>query len=183
MKNEHGLTQQQERFAQEVASGKSQAEAYRIAYPRSSQWKQSTVHQKASTLMANRKVLERVAALQRSAAEKSVLSAERTLNEVARIAYADISGIVNSDGSFKRLHELDAETRAAVSSFKIDKDGVIEYRFWNKSDALEKAMKHLGLYAQDNKQASGGLCELFAALGGNVFGPVANPAEVKDEEE
>jgi phage terminase small subunit len=183
MKNEHGLTQQQERFAQEVASGKSQAEAYRIAYPRSAQWKQSTVHQKASTLMANGRVLERASALQRSAAEKSVLSAERTLNEVAMIAYADISGIVNSDGSFKRLHELGAETRAAVSSFKIDKDGVIEYRFWNKSDALEKAMKHLGLYAQDNKQASGGLRELFAALGGNVFGPVSNPAEVKDEEE
>lgn len=183
MKNEHGLTPQKERFAQEVASGKNQSEAYRVAYPRSVNWTPATVHNKSSSLMADGKVLARVVALQRLAAEKSVLTAERTLNEVARIAYADILGIVNPDGSFKRLHELDAATRAAVSSFKIDKDGVIEYRFWNKTEALEKAMKHHGLYEKSNKQVGDSIRDLFAALGGKVWGPVDNPAEVPDEEE
>ena len=37
------LTPKQEKFAQEVASGKSQADAYREAYPKSKKWKDETL--------------------------------------------------------------------------------------------------------------------------------------------
>ena len=90
--------------------------------------------------------------MQAEAAQKAGLKAERVLEEVARLAHSDIAGIMTEDGKVKLPHELDPTTRAAVASFKIDEYGRIEYKFWDKNTALEKAMKHLGLYEKDNAQ-------------------------------
>ena len=54
------LTHQQERFALGVASGRSQAEAYREAYPKSRAWKDPAVHVNASKLMVDTKVRLRI---------------------------------------------------------------------------------------------------------------------------
>ncbi len=53
------LTPKQEKFAQSVASGKSQADAYRMAY-NAENMKEETVWSNASVLMANNKVSARV---------------------------------------------------------------------------------------------------------------------------
>lgn len=53
------LTSKQEKFAQEIASGKSQAEAYRTAYD-AKNMSANTIHSKASILMSNDKVRARV---------------------------------------------------------------------------------------------------------------------------
>jgi len=50
------LTQKQERFVQELIKGKSQREAYRIAYPSSKKWKDNVVDVKALELLKNGKV-------------------------------------------------------------------------------------------------------------------------------
>ena len=57
------LTNQQEVFAQEVVKHGNQSEAFRVAYPRSRAWKVESVWSKASELMANVKVQERVSEL------------------------------------------------------------------------------------------------------------------------
>jgi phage terminase small subunit len=57
------LTHRQETFAQLVASGKSQSEAYRLAYPKSQRWKDQSVWAKASALMQADKVSIRVDAI------------------------------------------------------------------------------------------------------------------------
>ena len=80
------------------------------------------------------------------------MNTEQTIREVARLAFSDPRNIVNLDGSIKRLHELDADTAAAVASYEVDKDGVIKYKFWDKNSALEKAAKVQGLYEKDNDQ-------------------------------
>lgn len=169
------LTAPQEAFARHVASGMSQAEAYRQAYPKSRKWKQEAVHVAGAKLMANGSVLERVRELQAAAAEQSTLDKAKVLTEIAQLAHSDIAGIMHPDGRVKLPHELDKATRAAVASFKIDEFGRIEYKFWDKNAALEKAAKHLGLYEKDNKQKVDPLLSLLQGLGGNVIGPVADP--------
>jgi len=47
-----GLTPQQDKFAQGVAEGKSQAEAYRAAYPKSEKWQPASIHKRAMRLHA-----------------------------------------------------------------------------------------------------------------------------------
>jgi phage terminase small subunit len=83
-----------EKFAQELAKGKSQVEAYRLAG-----FKPNESH--ASRLVANGKVAERVAELKAVAAEKAAVTA------------ADIARQLDEDREFARQLEAPA---AAVSA-------------------------------------------------------------------
>ena len=169
--NEHGLTAQQEAFAVAVAAGASLSDAYRKAYPRALKWKQEHVHVKASEMASSAKVQRRIAALRAAAEKLSTLEAARVLDEIAKLAHSDVSGIMHPDGRVKLPHELDAVTRAAVASFEIDATGRIKYRFWDKNVALEKAARHLGLYEKDNQQKTDPLQSLLDSLEWKVIGP------------
>ncbi len=152
-KNEHGLTPQQERFAQELSKGMSQSAAYRIAYPKSVKWKSEAVNVAGAKMMAIGSVSGRVAALRAVVADKAELDAAEIIREIRRVAVSDIAGIMHTDGRVKLPHELDPATRAAVASFKIDEYGRIEYKFWPKTTALDQAAKIKGLYELDNEQS------------------------------
>lgn len=80
------VTPRQEKFAQEVANGHSQAEAYRIAYPKSQLWKDEAVWSMASKLMRN--VSQRVDELRAALAEKALWSREQSVNVLSEIASA-----------------------------------------------------------------------------------------------
>ena len=82
------LTPAQEAFAQLVAAGKSQSEAYRTAYPRASGWKASSVWEKASTLMANVKVQSRVEQIRAELAERGLWSREQSARALIEIVQA-----------------------------------------------------------------------------------------------
>ena len=53
------LTRPQEIFAQEIVKGKSQREAYIIAYPEKKKWKENSIDSCASSLFKNPKVRQR----------------------------------------------------------------------------------------------------------------------------
>jgi hypothetical protein len=49
--------------------------------------------------------------------------------------------------------KLDDATAAMISAIEVDADGrLTRIRLWDKNAALEKAMKHLGLYNRDDTQ-------------------------------
>ena len=80
------------------------------------------------------------------------LSTERLCLEVGRLAFSDPRRIMHADGRMKLPHELDDDTAAAISSFKMDVDGNIEYKFWDKNSAQERAAKINGAFERDNAQ-------------------------------
>ena len=49
---------------------------------------------------------------------------------------------------------MSPDVRACIASMDFDRDTgrVTKIRFWDKNAALEKAMKHHGLYERDNDQ-------------------------------
>ena len=126
-----------------------------------------------SRMLRNVKVKQLLDERQVEIAAKLQLDTERTLQEVARIAFADPRKLVK-DGRFLNLDELDDDTAAAIASCEVDKDGVIKYKFWDKNSALERASKIQGLFAKDNKQKADPLADLLGALSGNVFKPVSD---------
>ena len=75
------ITPKQEKFAQEVASGKSQADAYRAAF-NCAKSKPETVQANASRLMANSTVAARVSELRGMIADRLAISNERILREI-----------------------------------------------------------------------------------------------------
>jgi phage terminase small subunit len=82
------LTAQQEAFAQALASGESQAEAYRIAYPRSVNWKDQTVWSNASRLASASKVKARVAEIRQPILDELEVSYSGQVQIYRRLAAA-----------------------------------------------------------------------------------------------
>lgn len=85
MRNEHGLTPQQETFAVGLAAGEKQTDAYRAAYPRLKA-SAKTIAEKASRLAADSRVQARVKGL----LAKTVVAHDK-LAEIATREWSDIS--------------------------------------------------------------------------------------------
>ena len=82
------LTPMQELFAQNVASGKSQSASYRLAYPKSVKWGDSSVWVNAAKLMAIAHVSLRVDALKAELAEKALWKREDSVRELMAVINA-----------------------------------------------------------------------------------------------
>lgn len=141
------LTAQREKFAQGVASGLSQSDAYRAAYPKSKKWKDTAVHREASVMAGIPMVSQRIAELAKAVADKVGLTMEKTLREVGRVSYFDPRKLYDDKGNLKNPSEWDDETAAAISH--IGRNGPVPF---DKNAALEKGMKHFGLFKKDNEQ-------------------------------
>jgi hypothetical protein len=83
------------------------------------------------------------------------LTADRTIEEIRRVALSDIGFLYDEQGRFKPLRDIPPEHRACIASVKTTKqnltsgDGkqedVIEVKLWNKVGALDLAARHHGL--------------------------------------
>lgn len=88
--------------------------------------------------------------------ERTMISADRVLREIACVAFADLESIFcPTTGNLQRPAEMKEEDRRAISSIKVvTKNGkqndsvefVHEIKLYDKLKALEMLMKHLGLF-------------------------------------
>ena len=85
MQPDKPLTPKQEAFAQAVASGKTQADAYRFAFD-ATRMKPETIQQAASRLMANSKVSARVDELRKPVVEAAQLTLEAHLKRLSELS-------------------------------------------------------------------------------------------------
>lgn len=99
-------------------------------------------------------------------AEKYELTTESVIRSLAQAVHFDPRKMFREDGTMKPIHELDDDTAAALAGFEVteekgggdDRGKVIGFtkkvKWLDKNTAREQAMKHLGLYLEDNKQKS-----------------------------
>lgn len=170
--NKYGLTAQQEKFAQEVAKGEMLTNAYKAAYPKSKSWLPKSVNEKASALASNIKVLSRIEVLRDKVESAAMVSHEKLLREIARLAFSDPRRLVTKSGAMVPLQELDSDTAAAIASVEVDEYGKVKYKLWDKGPAQERLAKYLGLYEKDNKQRTDALVTVvkLVALQGREVG-------------
>ncbi|WP_305096465.1 terminase small subunit [Croceibacterium aestuarii] len=156
-----------ERFAQELAKGKSACDAYTAAGYKESR-------SAASRLSTNVNIARRVKDLVESGANKAEIDIARVLKELARLGTSDIRKLFDESGSLLAITDLDDETAAAVASVEVvtrtlpgesddeldpqphggalarRRNAKVEYvhklKFWDKNSALEKIAKHLGMF-------------------------------------
>jgi phage terminase small subunit len=100
----------------------------------------------------------------REVGDAAGLEAKRELREAGRLSRSDVRRIFRADGTLKDPHEWDDDTAAAIASIEVIEqfEGTGEdrklsgylkkVRLWDKNAALEKTIKHLGLYERDNAQ-------------------------------
>ena len=77
---------QYERYAQEIARGMSQADAYRAAYHKAARWKDKTVYNHASEMRRIPEVDTRIQELQAEAAAAAVMDRQERLETLTTIA-------------------------------------------------------------------------------------------------
>ena len=91
--------------------------------------------------------------------ERVGVDQDRVLLEIARLAFSDPRKVF--DGTrLMRMDELDGDTAAAISSIKVSTrelgegqvEHVAEIKFWPKTQALDMAGRHIGMFEKDNKQ-------------------------------
>lgn len=153
------LTAKQEKFALAYVKTTNASEAYRTAYS-PKKMTSKTINEEASRLLANPKVAARVKELIAPTLERHETLAEQYLEENRRIALFDPRKLYDADGKPKKIHELDDETASVLASVEETsafggKDNSVmtrKIRLWDKGAAIERGMRHLGLFEKDNRQ-------------------------------
>jgi phage terminase small subunit len=129
-----------ELFAQEVAKGTGLEAAYsKAGYKPDSK--------NAARLTKNDGVRTRIDEILTLAAKRVGATIERTLEEMVRLAYADVGEAVEWKGSTVTLKDsklLPPHVRAAISEVKQTKDGVA-IKFHSKTAALEMLARYFGM--------------------------------------
>ena len=113
------LTAKQEAFAQGIADGLGQADAYRMAYD-AEQMKDSTVYSNASRLMNDSKVIARVSELKAQVADKQLWTREMSVKGLMtayRIALEakTSTGMTGAVKELNIMHGYNEPTKVAVN--------------------------------------------------------------------
>lgn len=157
------LTDKQRRFVDEylIDLNATQA-AVRAGYSK------ATARQAGAENLSKPVIADAIAAAKDVRSERTGITADRTLLELSRLAFSDIRKVFTDDGLLRPITTLDDDTAAAIQSVKVvtrpgagvDADGnreveyVHEIKLADKNSAVDKAMKNVGGYAEDNRQKS-----------------------------
>lgn len=131
----------------------------------------------ASELLAHPAVQHHLSSRRRAVRDEirveAGLDRQRIILELARIAFFDIRQIYDEGGALRPPHEWPDDVAAAVSSLEtLEQIGpkgemlglVRKIKQESKLAALDKLMRHLGMYEQDNRQQGGALVDLLAMV-------------------
>ena len=167
------MTEAQKRFCDEYLIDLNATRAYKVAYPNCK--KDETASQAGSRLLRNVKVQAYIQARQKEIQEKTQITQEKIIAELAAIAFAngtDYSKIVKKkaivpkydedkeligyeekeymDVEFKETDELSEQQKKAITGIKYGKHG-IQVDLCDKKGALELLGKHLGMFKESVK--------------------------------
>lgn len=158
-----GLTPQQEKFAQAVASGKTYADAYRESYKVSSKTKIETVWCESSKLMSDHKVSQRVAGLQEEHKKRNQVTLDEVLKEMSEWLRFNVKTIFNEDGSMKQLAEMTDQEASSIASYECVElfggsgENKVQIGYLKKVKLLDKRavadmfLKKFGAYIDNHK--------------------------------
>lgn len=115
------LTPKRERFCQEIVKGKSQADAWRKAF-NATRMKDKTIHEAASRLMANSKILARIREIQAPVLAKVRVTREEWLEKMQAFFYSDVRKMFDQFGNPIELPQLGDNEAAMLEGFEFCED-------------------------------------------------------------
>lgn len=152
------MTPAQKRFADEYLIDLNATRAYKAAYP--SCKKDETANVNGSKLLRNAKVKEYIDIKQKALEEKSGVTQQRIIEELAKIAFADIRKAYDKNGNLRPIQDLDDDTAGAiigVESFEEyegrgdDREYIGDTKKVKMADKIRAAEllgKHLGMFKE-----------------------------------
>lgn len=129
-------------------------------------YSEHTAKEIAYELLTKLHIKARVAELKAAQSDRTTITADKVLHEIARLAFSDLRRLMTPAGHLINPQDWDDDTAAAVSSVEVvtytprGEDKPIEYthkiKAWDKNSALEKLCKHLGLTKERLEHSSPG---------------------------
>jgi phage terminase small subunit len=152
-RDEDGLLPQERAFALEYLKDQNGTRAYLAAGYKA---KNDNVAQACGSRMLSRdKVRGFIQKRIGEALQPLEADAERTIQEVVRLALLDPAEFFDEKGNLKALRDMSANARRAIAGFEVRKDAdghtVTKVRFIDKNAALSLLMRYHGLMAEDRK--------------------------------
>jgi len=159
------VTKKQQRFAQLIVQGKSQADAYEIAYnPNNKQ--RAVMRTNGCNLCRNPRVKMKIEEIRNEILQKGVATIEKIEKELAHIAFDDIKNYLSfrtekqvvawdeeNNPVFEYRHIIELknsehiDTRA-VAEVSLSNQGGFKFRLSSKDAALDKLAKIKGMYIE-----------------------------------
>lgn len=148
------MTNGQQRFADEylIDLNATQA-AIRAGFSKKSAYSQG------ARLLKNDKVARYIDQKRAEISEKCGITAERVLEEYAKIAFSNMKDYVSSGNTPLEVTNMDDDIAAAIQEVGTEEkefNGTIttqrKLKLYSKLDALEKLGRHLGIFERDNSQ-------------------------------
>jgi phage terminase small subunit len=189
MKNARKMTARQSAFCSAYITSLNATQAAKEAG-----YSAKTASQIGERLLRNVEVAAEIERLKKARSERTEITADRVLREFARIGFLDVRKLFNSDGSLKRLDELDDDVAACIASIEVnemrDGDGFVighakKIRLWDKIASLTKLAQHLGLLdpcLTIKGDAANPLTLLIQQVQGNSLNPVREGARGGDDD-
>lgn len=146
------LTPKQERFVDEYLTDLNATQAaIRAGYSK------KTAGRQAIELLNKTHIAHAVAEKKKQIANGIEVTRDRIIKEMARLAFFNIKGLVDSEGNPKQIHELSDDVAAAINGIEITVIGgqeeqdahVKKYRIPDKNKSLENLAKILGYMDRD----------------------------------
>ncbi|MCR4373436.1 MAG: terminase small subunit [Acidobacteria bacterium] len=163
----HNLTHKQETYALKRFEGLNESDAYRFAYA-AENMKPATIWRSAHAVETNPKVSARIAELHAATVERSQVTVDRIVAELASIAFADIRDVVTWDEDNAYLIPAAELTRAQAGVIREMKQRRVvtrgqsnsggeyeqttdqrEVKLHDKQRALEMLGKYLGMFRDE----------------------------------
>lgn len=148
------MTENQKRFADEYLIDLNATRAYKVAYPNVK--KDETAAQAGSRLLRNVKVSEYIAERIQDLQQRTEITQDRVLQELATIAFSKVTDYVEIRAGqvfIKDTCTMDDNQIRAIASIKEGANG-IEIKMYGKEKALELLGRHLGMFT-DKVEVSG----------------------------
>lgn len=150
------MTKAQEIFCDEYLIDLNATRAYKVAYPKIK--KEETINSAASRMLRNVKVQEYIELKMKDREERTKVTQDKVIQELAKIAFLDIRKLYNDDGSLKNIKDIDIDTAGAITSLETleeysgygdDREKIGDTRkvkLSDKTKALELLGRHLGIF-------------------------------------
>ncbi len=137
-------------------------QAYRTAFPGT---RYASAAVQSHRLLKQPNIREEIAAARRAQSKRTQITADKVLREIARVAFSDVFDLLDENGEFLHPRNIPFDTRQAIAAVKVSRErttrrvtrngetetttttveSVIEYKLFNKLEALGKLFNHLGL--------------------------------------
>lgn len=150
------MTDAQKMFCDEYLIDLNATRAYRVAYSRCK--KDETANVNGSKLLRNTKVQEYISEKMKEREQRTEITQDMVIKELAKIAFLDIRKLYTENGQLKNIADIDSDTAGAISQLETleeyegygdDREKIGDtqkVKLLDKTKALELLGRHLGIF-------------------------------------